>query len=266
MTQRKFDRRVILTVPRKTIRHPEVRIEGVVPFSQDWVEQVATIRVFNVEDPVVDAIAEAQTLSLEAGHEGDVGVIRQGIVRTVSSETRRGDRIIEIAVGTGIRQIQETFISETIGGRVTAEDLVDRILDRLPDIERGRINFPPRSIYPNKVISMTAFEALDEIARDFNREIYLKDLELTVERPGNLSAGNRIFLNENNGLLEIPRTRTRRPDEPTFTARSILMHQIEPGQSVEIDEERVSGRFRAISGRHSLTDFQTTAVLEEPVA
>lgn len=263
MVSRKFNRRIVVETPRKTIRFPEVDIEGVINFSERWADDVDRVRVFNIEDPVVDALVDADVLTVRAGHKGDVGIVREGLVRQVVTETRQGDRVVEITISSGIDRVRETFVSQSFKGRVTPETLVEEITENLDNIETGFIDFPEDAYYPNKVLSTTAYSALDQIAKDFGRIVYLKDLRLNIEEPGYIDSNREMYVNRDNGLKEVPRTKDRKIQEPTFTARMILSHLVEPGRTANVNEDPINGIFRVVSGRHSLTDFETTAVLEE---
>ncbi len=259
----KWQHRIRLSAGDVELTHPEITMGGVVRFSESWDDDLTIITLQNLKDSVISQLAEAGTVTVEAGYRDDIGVVHQGVIRTIRTTETQGDRTVSILAGTGIRDLQDTRVSRTYRGQVRPRQVVEDLLDRVPAVEGGTIRFPREADYPSLALSTTVFRALLQVGRDWDRTVYLDNLTLHVEDEEHAPSDRLVYLNPGSGLVGVPKRIDPRFQIDGYTARSVLTHPIRTGARVELNHPSVEGTFRAVMGKHDLDEFQTTAKLRE---
>lgn len=257
----KFDRKVKLTAGDLELRSEEVTIHGRIPFSERWEDNIAEIVLFNVKDSTISRIGEAQSIQIDAGYEGEIGSLYEGLIRGIRTTEDDGEKRTEIRTGTGFLEF-DRYISQDNLASVSPEQILDDILSKTRLIERG--NFVIRGDpYPKRSIHRSAIREVEGIGRDFGVATYLRQLQLFAEPSDAVVPTRNTSLTPRQGLNRQRKAFSRFRDDEVVEINSLLNRNVFQGATVTLSDTDLDGIYRVIDGTHSLTEFTTTASLVE---
>lgn len=261
---RNFGRVKRIKAGRAEFDQEKAEIAGKIPFTDTWKDDVTRIRVFNLSRATISQMAEADSIQIFGGFEGNSGTLFEGVIRSMGTTEVRNDRITKLQLGTGTSFFLNTFISRTYAGEVQPERILRDIIDEIPQIEEGRIDGLGVGTYPKKTISRDAFSEVEGIVRDFPFiRAYIREFQLFFETVLRFVPGRRAIVGQETGLLGVRRGFDRDLKMETVEIRSQLNRNIFTGGTVELRDTNADGTYRVIGGHHDLTEHSTTADLIE---
>ena len=255
----RFDRRVRIQSGPVTLSSEDVEIEGRVTFTEDWVDDVSRLVVQNLSQGTISSLSDQETLTVEAGYEGDTGVILEGRVRSVSTSTKASDDKTVILVGSGVRDFQDSYVSESFLNAIGPQQLIQQMVQRIPTVQVGKIDVQGDP-YDHHTVARSAYNEVDGLRRDFDRVAYMRDLSVYVESPERVYGGRERILRPGGILNSIRRGYSRERDEEAVIIETQLSQSLFVGATVTVQQGRLSGTYRVVSGGHSLTDHTTDVV------
>ncbi len=207
----------------------------------------AKIRVYN---PSPQTIAEARkpraVFRLLAGYDVPVGMFRGRAVRGGVNITRQGpDTILEVEAADGWRDLADAYINISLAGRVTAQQLVDAIVDasRLP---RGSIRVSSTKTWERGVsLSGYASRILDDLSLAIGSRWNVVDGQIELHPDGELVVPGQtgpVVSFEQGNLVGSPTLRANDDGTNSVEVRSLLLPGMRPfrplrivGRDVEAD-------------------------------
>lgn len=255
----RFNRRVIVEAGPVRISNEDLEINGRVSFTEEWVDDVSRVIIENLTPGTVSSLSEQETITVQGGYEGDFGVILEGRIRSVSTDSTGENDTTTILIGSGVRDFQDAYVSESLLNRITPQEMVSQVLDRVDSVQLGNLDVSGEP-YKSHTVARTAYNELDGLKRDFDRVAYLRDLQLFFEDPDENYAGREVTLRPDGVLNSIKRGYSRERDEEAVIVEAQLSQSLFTGATINVQNTDLEGTYRVVSGGHSLTKHVTDVV------
>jgi len=259
-----FGRVVEVSVSGKTFRSKDLHIEFDVPFDDDASPNESVIRIYNLTQDTISRIKRNDVLTINAGYEGDVGLLLSGRVSYVSTRKDGPDKVTSIYVLdstdlTGVK-IEEKAYAPGVTGRTILNDLVP-----LLKVPVGSFRLPKSKVYAEGyTVSGSIVDHCEEVAKDCGAAFYVNRGKLYV-RPLTDGDDARFVLRSDTGLVGSPEYFEDRDGVKGYHIECLLQHRITTASIIELESKFVRGRFRVRRGSHvcNMDTFLTTAEVIE---
>lgn len=245
-----------------TITNDILHIEFEVPFDDDHVPDRATIKIYNLVHSTREKIKEGKKLVLQAGYEGDTGVIFEGIIRATWSDKVGTDRATHIRVvnsnGTTAKKTVKKSYKKAVKSSTIIRDVAAAIGLKLKvvDLPNDKVHKKGYSC------SGKGVDTIKSIADDCGASFYPIHGNWYVR---DIKKGDNIHfeLSPDSGLVGIPEKNVKKYQKKQTTCYNItalLQHRVKTAAILKLKSKTVSGTFRVIGGKHiaNASDFQTT--------
>lgn len=244
----KFGRVVQIFVGGREYTNDIIDIDFMYTFDDEMENNVSEINLWN------STLAEVPLKSpviLNAGYEGDVGVVLIGEVGDFETNYHNADRELKLYVSDGLNlwgtKFQKTYEN------MSASAIISDMLNTL-GIGIGKVEVSNDINYDKLVLNGTVEKTLGRIAKDTNSKFFIRNTKgyfVTKEHADH----NAVFLNENSGLLGSP-TKISIGDDVGWKIQCLLEHRISVGSYVQVESKTANGNFRVVKGSHH-SDFTT---------
>lgn len=258
-----FKRVVEVNVAGKTLRSKDLYIEFDVPFDDDASPNESVIRIYNLTQDTISRIKRNDILTLNAGYEGDVGLLLSGRVAYAATHKDGPDKVTEIYVLdspdlSGIKTEEKAYAPGATG-RTILNDLIP-----LLKVPVGAIRLPANKVYDEGyTVSGEILRHCEEVAKDCGASFYMNRGKLYV-RP--LADGDdaRFILRPDTGLVGSPEY-FEDNDSKGYHIECLLQHRITTASIIDLQSKYVKGRFRVRRGQHicNMDTFMTVAEVVE---
>lgn len=111
-----------------TVNSKELDLEFAVPFDDDLEPNEAEIIIYNLTDDTIKRFSKNKSISIEAGYEGDTGVIFKGYVNRVRTTFDGADKITTIKAFDDIKD--HTIESKTFAAGTKASVILRWLIDK----------------------------------------------------------------------------------------------------------------------------------------
>lgn len=235
-----------------------------VPFRDSEALGMATITVHNLAESTRNSIQQGTPVILNAGYEGDVGVIFTGKASRVMHKQSGTEWITTITAAEALEEWLSYEVNKTYAAGSRASAIVQDLLN-LFGLEVGTVELVVDKDYPRgKVCQGKVKNVLTEIVTlDCKSRFLIRNGTVTISDPDKgLDMG--YVLSAATGLLratdetadtEITTNQTTigtKTDvqEPTYTRRCLLNYHLGPADAVQIRSSSLNGRYLVTAGRH----------------
>lgn len=258
----KYWKRVIVVRTNGMRFDNKLHIEFDVPFDDDYTPNTSEIKIYNLTLDSREKIKRGERLTLEAGYEGDTGIILSGEIKNVRTERSGTDRatIIKVVDSHGTtkknkfkRTYKKSIKSSTIIRQIANEiGLKIKVLD-LPNDKTHKKGYTANG---------KALDTIELLARDCNASFYFSRGYLYI-RDIKKGDNTKFTLTSNTGLVGTPEIFTRMYQNKHtrgYTFNALLQHRVSTASILKVHCDTVQGTFRVITGRHVATadSFFTT--------
>ena len=256
-----------------TLKSSELDVEFNIPFDDDLEANEGEILVYNLSDNTVKQLKTDETLTIEAGYEGDTGKMFEGKVRKVLTNREGADRITTIKVYDGITTSTEELIeakkiSDSYDGKSAKE-----ILKALLEAEGSPIaKFEVSSDYEYEGSVSVGGDLQAEIKKHSetcgvstfksNGKIYscaLKDVSSDIT----------FNVSEETGMIGSPspfeETVSVEGEEKTikgFDIEMLFQPRAAVGAIVNLKSEQYSGKYYIKSGKHRFNESEAITTIK----
>lgn len=187
----------------------ELRIKFAVKRSDTMTPNVADIRVYNVEEQTALRIRKEFTrVILQAGYDGNYGVIFQGnIKQVIISRESATDNFIDIIAGDGDRAYNFAAINKSIAKGSTQKDQVTAALDTMSDkgVTAGHLGeLGPTQLPRGKVMYGSSREYLRNTAQTNDSSWSIQDGKVNFVSKSSYLPGERVVLTSKTGMIGTP--------------------------------------------------------------
>jgi len=259
-----FGRVVEVAVAGKTFRSKDLYIEFDVPFDDDASPNESIVRIYNLTQDTIARIKRNDILTINAGYEGDVGLLLSGRVSYVSTRKDGPDKVTSIYVLDGPdltgKKIEEKAYAPGVTGQTILRDLIP-----LLKVPLAAFRLPKNKVYGDGyTVSGAIVDHCEEVAKDCGAAFYINRGKLYVRA---LSDGDdaRFVLRNDTGLVGSPEYFEDRDGVKGYHIECLLQHRITTASIIDLESKFVRGRFRVRRGRHvcNMDTFLTTAEVIE---
>lgn len=239
----------------------DLHIEFDVPFDDDHTPNTSTVKIYNLSHDSREKIKRDNRLTVEAGYQGDTGIILSGVITSVRTEKVGTDRatIIKVLDSHGTKnkgKYKKTFKAKTKSSTVIrsiadAIGLKIKVLD-LPNDKMQKKGYS---------VSGRGLDNIEALASDCGASFYFSRGFLYIR---NIKRGDNIkfTLTHNTGLVGTPEGFTKtyqKKQTKGYTFTALLQHRVSTASILKVSCPSLKGTFRVIAGRHvaNENDFYT---------
>lgn len=187
----------------------QLRCKFVIKRSDTMTPNVADIRVYNVEETTALRIRnEFKKVILQAGYEGNYGVIFQGnIKQVILGRESATDTFIDIVAGDGDRAYNFAIVNSTIAAGATQGDQVNTAIGTMVSkgVSQGHIGDMPQEQLPRgKVMYGNSRNYLRDAAQTTDKSWSIQDEKVTFVSKKSYLPGERVVLTSKTGMIGTP--------------------------------------------------------------
>lgn len=216
-----------------------LEIKFTVKRSDTMTPNVADIRVYNLEEETARRIKKEFTkVTLQAGYEGNYGVIFQGnIKQVILGRESATDTFIDIVAGDGDRAYNFAVVNSTIAAGATQEDQVNASIKAMQDkgVAAGNIgDMPPEKLPRGKVMFGNARNYLRDVAQSTDKSWSIQDEKVTFIPKKSYLPGERVVLTSKTGMIGTPQQTNE-----GVNVKCLLNPLIKIGGRIEINNKSI---------------------------
>lgn len=218
----------------------ELRCKFVVKRSDTMTPNVADIRVYNLEEKTAIRIRnEFKRVILQAGYEGNYGVIFQGnIKQVIIGRESATDTFIDIVAGDGDRAYNFAVVNATIAAGGTQLDQIQAAVGTMSEkggVTAGHIGDTPAETLPRgKTMWGNARNYLRDVAQTSDKTWSIQDEKVTFVSKKSYLPGERVVLTSKTGMIGTPQQTNE-----GVNAKCLLNPMLKIGGRVEIDNASI---------------------------
>ncbi|MEJ8306668.1 phage protein [Saccharibacillus sacchari] len=258
MTIKNFGRVVEVLVAGMTFSMDKYAIEGTVPFDNDTLPNESEIKIWNLAPETITWLKRNENLIINAGYQGDVGVILHGYVADVRTLRDGADKVTTLRVmdceDLSKRTVKDiAYVEGTLAERII-RDMAAQIGLPIAQFE----------LYQNVrylegyTASGEATEIIAKVAEDCKTQVYVNRGKLYVR---NLRRGkDDLFkLSAKTGLIGAPEY-FEGEGVKGYNVTQQLQYRVTTASVIDLDSLAFTGRVYVRSGQHSFSrtgDFTT---------
>lgn len=221
----------------------ELRIKFVVKRSDTMTPNVADIRVYNLEEQTAIRIRKEFTkVTLQAGYQGNYGVIFQGnIKQVIVGRESATDTFIDIVAGDGDRAYNFAVVNATIAKGSTQTDQVNAAIGAMTPkgVTAGHLSDMPTSQLPRgKAMFGNARNYLRDAAQTTQSSWSIQDEKVTFVAKKAYLPGERVVLTSKTGMVGTPQQTNE-----GVNVKCLLNPNIKIASRIQIDNASIA-RFK----------------------
>ena len=256
-----------------TIKSTDLDFEFTTPFDDNLEANEGEVLVYNLSDNTINQLKIGEKITIEAGYEGDTGVIFDGEIRKVYSQREGADRATIIKFIDGFTTSTEELIEE---GKL--EESYDGELAK--NILKAMLVAEGSPIAKFKVNSDYEYENSVSIGDDLQAEIKKHSETCGVStfksrgkiyccKLEDVSNGITFDVSEDTGMIGSPspfeEVVTIGDKEETikgFDIEMLLQHRAAVGAIVNLKSEQYKGKYYIKSGTHRFSQGEATTSIK----
>ncbi|EUJ44031.1 phage protein [Listeria fleischmannii] len=217
-----------------------------VPFSDEPKPEECNIEIYNLSQASINKIKKGAHITLQAGYKGDVGLLSQGKITSVTTRKAGVDKVTSILFSEGIDYSDKKDVNITFKKWTKADTIIRRVASSA-GIKIYSIHLPQNKSYKSGYTADgDALSIIEEIVKDCKAAIYFRRGNLVI-RSIQYGDDERFVLNDNTGLVATPE-RFESDELKGWTIRSLLQHRIATASIITLNSSVVKGSFRVKNG------------------
>lgn len=240
--QRQFIRRcnlLVATDKGEGLDLSNLRVSFKTKKSDAQTPNTAEIRVYNLSEETANRIRrEFTSVSLQAGYEGNYGVIFAGNIKQVRVGRENGvDTFIDIAAGDGDHAYNYAVVNTTLAAGATQKDQINAAAGPMSPkgVKTGYIaDTGGKKLPRGKVMYGMARDYLRQSAQASNTSWSIQDGRIQFVENTGVLPGQAVVLNSKTGLVGTPEQ-----TNDGIKVRCLLNPMIKIGGKVQVDERDI---------------------------
>jgi hypothetical protein len=217
----------------------ELRIKFSVKRSDTMTPNTADIRVYNLEEKTAIRVRdEFKNVILQAGYEGNKGVIFKGnIKQVILGRESATDTFIDIIAGDGDRAYNFAIVNQTLAPGATQKDQLDALSKSMANkgVGPGHIgDMPPEKLPRGKVLYGNSKNYLRDVAETSGKNWSIQDEKLTFVSKKSYLPGERVVLTSKTGMIGTPQQTNE-----GVNVKCLLNPNIKIGNRIQIDNKSI---------------------------
>lgn len=244
-----------------TLKSSELDLEFDIPFDDNLESNEGAITVYNLSDNTIKQLKTKQYLSIEAGYEGDTGVLFKGYITKVSTTRESADKVTTIKVIDDIEEKES--INLTYASGKTAQYILKDLLNKT-GLPIAKFYVERDYTYDNDV---TVDEPLETAIRTYSEvcgvSTFTRNGSIYCGRLESMTPDYAFYVSEETGMIGSPspfeETVTAGDYEDTlegFEIEMLLQHKAAAGVAVYLKSEQYEGTYYIKSGSHRFNESE----------
>ena len=237
-----------------------------VPFYDSDELTTSSFTVTNLSATSRAGIVKNQVVILNAGYEGDVGVLFVGQVASVSHKQNGTDWQTKVTATAALSQWLNAQVNKTYEAGSSAQDIVRDLLN-IFGLEIGMCQLVVNTIYPRgRVCAGKLKDILTEIVvNECKSRLLIRSNQIIINNPADgvnvgyllTPASGLLMYSDDSDSTAISSPQTsgvdaekKAEEEKTWKRQCLLNYRLGPGDIVQIQSRELNGRFQIVSGKH----------------
>lgn len=254
-----------------TLNSSELDFEFYVPFDDDLEANEGEIVVYNLSDNTIKTLQNMiknrtgkikELLVIEAGYEGDAGVIFKGYMTKISTARDGTDRVTTIKIIDDLEAKEN--LEESFSGR--ASELLKQLVYRLKEktgLTVGKILVKSDYTYDNLTLDKPLESAIKEVAEVCGVSVIIRKKTIYCCELKNIDDTTVFDVSEDTGMIGSPSPFAEEITigEKTQTVEGfdidlLLQHRLSTGSVIGLKSEQYNGTYYVKSGEHSFDGLE----------
>jgi len=239
----------------KEYRFGSLDVHFSIKFSNESASDIATIKLYNINDDSLSRLKEEEDIVIEAGHKQRSMIIFIGKIDKFSSEIEGIDQVTTIKCSRSSKKWLKEGINKTWQRGSKASDIARDIING-SSYSLGAVDVVNEKVYKNgKTFSTTRKRALEEVAKTTGSKLYATHNKIYL-MPYKKSIRQTIKIDKESGLIERP----KRLEEGKVQVVMLLRPDIDVDTIIEIESTSINGMYRVVEGEHGageINDYYT---------
>ncbi len=250
-----------------TIDSSQIDFEFTVPFDDNLEANEGEIIIYNLSDTTIKRLVVKNKLTIEAGYEGDTGVIFEGYITKRLTKRDGADRATTLKIIDDIGEKKSLNTSFSSG--VTAKYILKNLFNRIP-LPTGKFETARDWTYENDVTIDEPLEsAIKKYAEVCGVSVFTSGGHIYCCKLKNVARDGYFLVTEDTGMIGSPM-----PYEETITAEGyediiegyeiemLLQHRMSTGAQIKLKSEQYSGTFYVRSGEHIFNESEAKTIIK----
>lgn len=230
---------IVFGSDRNGIDLSDLRIKFSVKRSDTMTPNTADIRVYNLSEATAKQIRKEFTqVILEAGYEGNHGVIFQGnIKQVILGRESATDTFIDIVAGDGDRAYNFSIVNTTLAAGSTQEDHISAATRAMSEkgVTAGfNDELSPQRLPRAKVMYGNARDILRDSAQSSGKNWSIQDGKINFLNKKSYLPGERVILTSKTGMIGAPSQTNE-----GVNVKCLLNPMLKIGGRVQIDNDSI---------------------------
>ena len=249
-----FGSKVIVRTGDVTISSESLDLEFSVPFDDDMEANEAEIIVYNLSDNTIKQLKKGAAISVEAGYEGDTGVLFQGYIANVYTGRDGVDRATTIKAMDDIKDHSIQSIAFKAGTKASyiLKTLIGKTGIPLAVFKVRR----DHTYKDSQTVDGDLMENIRKYAEVCGISVYVSKGKIYARH---IKQGDNLnfVVSEETGMIGSPSSYTEEIKAEDFVdtvngykVEMLLQHRMCAGAIVELKSRDANGTFRVCSGGH----------------
>lgn len=191
----------------------------------------ATIKIYNLSPQNENLLADEYTdVVLNAGYQGNLGLIFKGTITLVMRERQGADTIAELTCGDGDDDYRNAVLNTTLASNTTDQHVVNAALATFQTTVSGNVQLGAQSRARGRVLTGPTRNTLEAIARQNGCNWSIQDGQLQVLPTSALLPGQAIVVAPETGMIGSPSV-----TDKGFKVKTLLNPQYKIGGAIQIN-------------------------------
>lgn len=256
-----FGSKAIIKSGGVTLNSSELDFEFNIPFDDDLEIDEGEIIVYNLSDATIRELKVNQSLTVDAGYEGDTGVIFVGYITKVSTKREGADKVTTIKIIDSLTRDKITVEDETFSGQ-TARQILEELLKRT-GLPIARKNIKSDYKYDKDVtVDGSIVSEIKKLSEACNVSTFLRGGKIYCCSLNDFTEVNFV-VSEETGMIGSPEFYSEEmvvEDETRVVEgldiEMILQHRMGASAVIQLTSKEYNGKYRVRSGTHTFNNSE----------
>lgn len=252
-----WKRRLFVEVDNYTIP-PILTTKFLVNFSEVPETDSGEVTIYNLSSDTLKKIKKNSVIRISAGYENDYGNIFYGQILDVATGWDNVDKVTTITLGDSNTNYRRMSYSRSFAPGTTNDEILRHLITR-SGIGIGDFDTVVNPVYRNGLTVKGKLQTLiTNHANIAKSRSYVNKSRIYI-RPPRKSNTTSFLLDKNSGLVDAPEQFEKEENEKKyigFSVKSLLNHQLNVDQVIQIKSRTANGYFRVSSGKHEGGNYE----------
>ncbi len=249
-----------------TLSSKTLDIEFSVPFDDDMEPNEAEITVYNLSDTTIKQLKKKQEITIEAGYEGDTGVVFYGFISKVKTKNDDADKVTTIYAVDDIADHDDVDISYKKD--VKASKILRKLLE-MTGLPIAVFSIKRDHTYKDgQTVSGELMQNIKQYANVCGISVYVSKGKIYARH---IKEGDNInfSVSADTGMIGSPSSYEEEIKAESYTdtvngyeVEMLLQHRMCTGAIVDLKSKHANGTYRVCSGEHRFSPDEAITTLK----